>query len=281
VALEFDPQDFVSNYEARPFMLRHDLATHPLFSWDALFELANRLPAADIELNDGNVPASLTRGGRATHGLTPAETMRRIEECNTWLGLKRIDRIPEYRAVLEDILGQLRPNIDPKFPGMRSIEGFVFVTSPNSTVPFHMDPEHNFLFQLQGNKHFVFFPREALTEQHFEQHYVGWERRMELSEEIRAQGRDVLLVPGQAMHVPINMPHVVRNENQVSISVSITFQTPAARRREIVYKINGRMRRLGLRPTPYGRNSWSDQCKVAFYESLARVGAIRLSGRRN
>jgi mannose-6-phosphate isomerase-like protein (cupin superfamily) len=281
VDLRFSPADFAENYENRSFKLQHNLQHHPLFSWDALFELAQRLPPEHIELNQGNVPASMTSGGSATHGLSATETMRRIGECSTWLGLKRIETIPEYRAVLEGILGDLRPHIDSKCPGMHSIEGFVFVTSPNSTVPFHMDPEHNFLFQLQGNKHFVIFPREALTEQHFEQHYVSWQRRMELSDEIRAQAQDILLEPGEALHVPINVPHFVRNENEVSISVSITFQTPAARRRELVYKVNGRMRKLGLRPSPYGHNVWSDRCKIALYESLVRVGAVRLSGRRN
>jgi mannose-6-phosphate isomerase-like protein (cupin superfamily) len=281
IDLKFSPVDFTEHYENRSFKLQHDLQHHPLFSWGALFELAQRLRPEFIELNEGNVPTSMTSGGSATHGLSATETLRRIEECSTWLGLKRIETIPEYRDVLEGILEQLRPHIDSKYPGMHSIEGFVFVTSPNSTVPFHMDPEHNFLFQLQGNKHFVIFPREALTEQHFEQHYVGWQRRMELSDQIRAHAHDVLLEPGQALHVPINSPHFVRNENSVSISVSITFQTPAARRRELVYKVNGRLRKLGWDPTPYGRKPWSDRCKVALYESLVRVGAIRLSGRRN
>jgi hypothetical protein len=127
----------------------------------------------------------------------------------------------------------------------------------------------------------VILPREALTEQHFEKHYVSWERRMELSQKMQEKAQDILLKPNDALHVPINFPHFVRNDNQVSISVSVTFQTPAARRRELVYKVNGRMRKLGLHPTPYGHNPWNDNCKIALYQTLVRVGAIRLSGRRN
>ena len=280
IELVFAAEDFRDHYERKAFYLRHNLAGHPLFSLDALIDLANRLPPEFLEFNAGDVPASLRAGKRASHQLSAAETIRRIRDCSTWLGLKRIEQIPEYRAVVENILSILRPHIDPSFPGMRSIEAFVFVTSPNSTVPFHMDPEHNFLFQLQGRKHFITFPRDALREQDFERHYLTWERRMELSNDLLAAADDLILEPGQAIHVPINSPHYVRNDDEISVSVSITFQTPAARRREMVYKINGQLRKLGLKPTPFAVSPARDKLKIAMYNWLVKIGIIRLSGRR-
>ena len=31
-------------------------------------------------------------------------------------------------------------------------EGFIFISSPGSITPFHMDPEYNFLLQIRGEK---------------------------------------------------------------------------------------------------------------------------------
>jgi hypothetical protein len=38
--------------------------------------------------------------------------------------------------------------------GFTNLEGFVFVSSPNATTPFHSDPEDNFFVQIHGDKFF-------------------------------------------------------------------------------------------------------------------------------
>ena len=41
--------------------------------------------------------------------------------------------------------------------GFEQVEGFLFVSSPNSTTPFHLDSEDNFFVHIHGEKFFTIF----------------------------------------------------------------------------------------------------------------------------
>src|SRR5713226_3478379 len=58
------------------------------------------------------------------------------------------------------------------------------------------------------------------------------------------------LAPGEGLHFPVTVPHWVKNGPEVSVSFSITFRTADSERRELLYKANARLRKLGLSPTP-------------------------------
>ena len=40
----------------------------------------------------------------------------------------------------------------PQARARAGLEGFIFVSSPGSVTPYHIDPERNFLLQVRGNK---------------------------------------------------------------------------------------------------------------------------------
>jgi ribosomal protein L16 Arg81 hydroxylase len=268
--LNFDLADFRDRYERTPFVIRHDLHQHPLLKFERLMELSRQLPEENIELNAGNVPKSLVEGRKPTHEMTPDEVIHRIRDCNTWLGLKKVVQVPEYRALVDDVLEQLRPAIDVKYPGMYARDAFIFVTSPRSMVPYHMDPEHNFLFQISGGKSFTIFDRfdrDLLPEEEIERHYTQENRKMVLPPQLETRGRRISLAPGDALHVPINAPHFVENDGEISISISITFRTPRSDQREILYQINHRLRSLGLRPRPIGQSPSVDLFKMQAYRA--------------
>ncbi len=281
VQIEFDPADFGRLYERMPFFIRHTLADHPLFSIEQLIELARTLPSDLIEFNAGNVPRSLPQVKKPDVSLTAEETLRQIVDCKSWLGLKRIQLVPEYRALVDELLDQVQPFVERQYPGMYRREGFIFVTSPHSTVPFHMDPEHNFLLQIRGHKAFTAFDktdRRVVTEEDLEFNYTQGHRRMELRPEIEALGHTFMLAPGMGLHVPISCPHHVENHSDVSVALSITFATPRADRRAAVYKVNRHLRRMGIQPMPYGASAWWDSIKGAV--GLA-YGAARQALRRH
>ncbi len=266
--ISFDSKEFADKFERQPFLLAHDLTHHPLFAFDKLVEAANRLPAQDIEFNAGNVDIVHVDDKKPGHRLTPEATIHQIEQLDTWLGLKKICQLPEYSALVDEVLDALRPHIDPHCPGMHNREGFIFITSPNSTVPFHMDPEHNFLFQIKGEKNFTIFDRadrDILPEEEIENHYGRANRKMVLHNEHEARGSTIRLKPGDAMHVPINAPHYVQNGSDVSISISITYDTPSSLRREAVYRVNRNLRKLGISPRPFGTSAAVDHAKITTY----------------
>ena len=76
------------------------------------------------------------------------------------------------------------------------------------------------------------------------------------------------------LHVPVTFPHWLKNQDNVSVSFSITFRTPASERREVVYQMNSALRRLPVpvRPMPFGRAAWRDGVKFQAYRAyrLAR-----------
>ena len=98
--LEIDPQEFAANFNRRPFLIRHHLCDHPLFALPNLLELARRLPQTDIEYNAGDIPISLEPHLMHHTGLSIEETIRRIEECKSWMVLKHVENDAAYRTAL-------------------------------------------------------------------------------------------------------------------------------------------------------------------------------------
>src|SRR5437870_13222115 len=102
--LDIDADTFRACFDRRPFLISHHLTDHPLFALPRLVELAQRLPAKDVEYNAGNIPISLDPTLTPRNGLSVEETIRRIEDCRSWLVLKYVDQDPEYGALLERCL---------------------------------------------------------------------------------------------------------------------------------------------------------------------------------
>jgi hypothetical protein len=73
------------------------------------------------------------------------------------------------------------------------------------------------------------------------------------------------------MHVPINAPHFVQNDNDVSISLSIAFNTPYAERRKTIYRINHRLREAKLQPYPFGISDWRDELKFSMWQQYLKL----------
>jgi hypothetical protein len=264
--IDVEPRTFVARFNRTAFLLRHHLATHPLLEPDRLKALARRLPPALLELNAGDVPVGLTTPA-PRRGLTAEEALDRIGDCNTWVGLKQITYVPEYRALVDEVLDELRPYVDRREPGMHTREGFIFVSSPQTVVPFHVDPEHNFLLQIRGRKTLSTYDkmdRAVLTERHLERHYGENQRKLDLQYQ-NGRVEEHLLGPGDALHVPVSAPHHVRTHDEVSVSLSITFRTRAGDRRARLYRFNHLLRGFGVVPRPVGESPLYDRLRYGLY----------------
>lgn len=275
--LDIDAAVFAANFNQRPFVIGHKLSEHPLFTLGSLLQLATRLAPKDIEYNAGNLPTSIDPALTPANGLSIEETIRRIQECKSWMVLKYVENDPQYRVLLQQTLDEVRPHSERVVPGMSQAQGFIFITSPDSVTPYHMDPEHNFLLQIRGTKKVRQFDRRVVTEEEFERFYGGAHRNMQHKEEYDAHSWTFDLTPGQGLHFPHTFPHWVQNGPAVSISFSITFRTPDLERRAMAYNVNAWLRRRGLRPTAVGVSPWKDVLKVQAYRMCRRVG--RLFGR--
>ncbi len=271
--LDIDSDRFRAAFDRSPFLIGHRLAEHPLLALPRLVELARQLPERCIEYNAGNVPVHLDPGQTPRTGLSAAETVRRIEECNSWLVLKNIEQQPEYRELLRRCLAEVAVHSEPLFPGMMKPEGFVFVSSPGAVTPYHVDPEHNFLLQIRGRKQVHVFDgrdRGLLSEEELERYYSGAHRNLAYREELEARAQPFELHPGSGLHIPVTYPHWVCNGPEVSISFSITFYTPDLDRRRGVHQVNGWLRRHGWTSAPFAQSPWRDSLKFLGYRLWRR-----------
>ena len=53
---------------------------------------------------------------------------------------------------LTTALSEIKPFAELASTGMKQKQGFIFISSPGSVTPFHIDPENNFLLQIRGSK---------------------------------------------------------------------------------------------------------------------------------
>ena len=272
--LDIDAAAFRDNFDRRPFLIGHHLCDQPLFTLPRLIELSRKLPEKQVEYNGGNIPISLDPAATPRTGLSVDETIRRIEECCSWMVLKDVEADPEYRDLLHRCLAEVAVHSEPLRPGMHLAQAFIFISSAGSVTPYHMDPEHNFLLQIRGSKTVHLFDgrdRSVVTELDLERFYGGSHRNMSFKEEFDAKAYAFDLCPGQGLHFPVTAPHYVKVGPAYSISFSITFRTPDLERRSMVHNVNAYLRRKGLNPTPAGHSRWRDAVKYQTYRIWRRT----------
>lgn len=247
--LAIDDSIFQEDFCVRPFRIRHRLAGHPYFTLDRIVDLLARLPADRVEYNAGDVPVNAVYGAVQPNGLTPEETIRRIEQHRSWMVLKNVEKDPDLGGVLDECLDEVQEHSECADPQMSSREGFVFVSSPGSVTPYHIDPEHNFLLQIRGTKTVHLFDgsdRSILPAEELERFYTGGGRNLLFRQELQKRARTFVLRPGDGLYFPITHPHWVKNGPEPSVSFSVTFRTARADARERLFKMNAKLRELGV-----------------------------------
>jgi hypothetical protein len=276
--LEYDAREFREKFDRQPFLVKHRLAQHPLFRLESLVELSRRLPAEHVKYNLGTLKVTEDLDHAPQTGLSIQETIERIGECRSWMVLKYIENDRIYRELLMACLEEVRAASEPLEPGMCDEHGFIFITSPNSVTPCHIDPEINFLLQIRGSKTMsVFDPadREMVSEEQLEQFFTEENfASVTYCEAFQGRAFEASLTPGVGVHCPVTAPHWIKNGSEVSISFSITFRTPATKRRSRVYQINRQLRRAGLTPVPFGRSALRDGTKHSLWRGASAAKKI-------
>lgn len=273
--IEVDKEVCSAYFDRKPFHVAHGLGSHKLFALPRLMELARSLPEAFVEYNGGNLPVGVTAAQTPRNGLSPEETVRRIAENGSWMVLKRVEQSPEYGELLDACLDDVAAQAGRTLPRMLKREGFIFLSSPNAVTPFHLDPEHNFLLQVRGTKTVNMWDRDdrfVLPDKELETFYSAFvHRNLPWRDVFQTTAWQVGLKPGQGLHFPVAVPHWVKNGPEVSISFSITFRSQSSESRELIYRANARLRKLGLSPKPPGQSLLLDQTKRTAFAALAEL----------
>jgi hypothetical protein len=270
-------EDFKSNFNLHPFKFNHTLHRSGLFEIPRIIELSKRI----IE-NNGNYCALDFRHGSigAKFGdkyldprlsaMSPSEqmdeTFSHLGENGTWIKLVRVQTYdPEYAHVLDIITSEIEGLSDfPLRKDMSWVTMTLILSSPNISTPFHIDHESNFLFQVQGSKDVCLFPpadRELVSDQEIENYYSGNFDAAHYRQELQSRGTVFRLNPGEVVHQPTLAPHWVKNDNNISVSISINYCMKSIEKRARIYQANYFLRKMGLRPLPPGLSPLRDSLK--------------------
>ena len=258
------------DFPLKPFAIRHKLSGHPLLMLPRIAQLAAELPRDLIEYNSGKVAISQDPDAIPSVDLDPVEIVKRIETAGAWMVLKRVENSPEYRALLEDTLlsvARARGFNSLLDAGFEQVEGFLFVSSPNSTTPFHLDSEDNFFVQIHGEKFFTIYDNsdrsiadDAEIERSMTKH-----RNLKFDERFSSRGTEFHLFGGDGCYVPYQWPHWVRTADTHSISMAITWKTREVRRNNDLHFFNSWLRGAGLPQQAPGKQPMLDALKLAAY----------------
>src|SRR5262249_22692249 len=159
----------------------------------------------------------------------------------------------------------------PKKMKMRS--AVVLITSPKRITTYHIDPDCNYLLQIQGEKVlYVFdrYDRDVLPEEELERFWAGDQNAAIYKPDYQGRAKSYAMKPGTAVHIPVNAGHWVQNSDNISVSLSMIFQFPDTHLGNI-YRCNYFLRKAGIRPLPPGRSKVRDALKTWTMECANRA----------
>jgi Cupin superfamily protein len=268
--VDIDAAAFADAFARHSVVVRHRLAEHPLFTIDAIAELADRLPPESVRRERGALPFKHREYVDVGDG-PPSETIRNVERTGTRISLRDIQQVPEYAELINECLDEVDPLVAERQGGMTQRAGYLFISCSNSTTPMHFDREHSFLLQVMGVKHVSVAAFEDNPDA-LRREFDCWidERECDFGA-MQAVAEEFTIEPGVGVYLPSFVPHWVETEAGISISFSIPFDTEYVERALAVTRVNKQMRRLHLSPRPIGASEPVDRAKAAVVRSLTRL----------
>ncbi|HUY12933.1 MAG TPA: transcriptional regulator [Terriglobia bacterium] len=262
-----DPEQFREKFNEKSFEVSHYLATHPLFQLPKLMELADRTLKTrprDLHYDAGNVRVDQRWDEIAKSPFSAQEALQRVENCGAWFVFSSAQRDSEYRVLLDRGLAEIKALSGPEIDSQIMVEDIIiFVTSPKRITTYHIDRECNFLLQIRGTKTLHVFDREdreVLPEEELEKFWAADFNAAVYKPHLQHRATSYKLRPGMGVHIPVNCPHWVENDDNVSISLSVNFQFKDPLRAN-AYRANFLLRKLGVHPTPPGQSPVLDTVK--------------------
>jgi hypothetical protein len=274
--VHFDASTFGAHYNRSPFLVRHELANHPLMQLSKLTELALRMDRKDVLHRIGHVPVN-TDFDRAhlNHALDDSleNAIAHIGGAGVAITINTPERDPEYRGLIESILEEIRAYSEPIDPGMNWSAAYIFIAAPGSLTPYHMDREMNFLLHVQGRKTVhLWDPKDSdvMTETEVDRLF-GEYVRPPYKAPLAGKARIFTLEPGTGLHHPFIAPHLVESGSEVAVSLAITYRTRGSDRISDLHKINHHLRRFGISPRRPGASPLMDSLKMAAFRPMISV----------
>ena len=258
------------------FSFSHNLAGNPLFERPRLIELAKRGLA---ERGPGSLHWMTSEAPVDAKWNVPvftqkekvAEAIANLETAKSWVLLLDVQRDPEYRALLDRVMSEIETELPRSEITWQ--EAYIFMASPHSVTPYHIDHSATFLFQIHGERLANIWngnDGSVLTDPEIENYYVGDLGAATYKPENQSKADVYELSPGKGVHHPVRAPHWFKNGDTFSIAFGVHFFIRRHDQQAKVYQINHLLRGYGLNPTPPGQSAWRDGVKTSTLSVLSK-----------
>lgn len=257
------------------FQFTHTLGNSPLLSLPAIRNLTKRmLDQGRYEQilfdngTDGRGPRDVT----AETGGAVLDALNDYDARKAWLRLTRVDEAaPEIGAVIEQFYRDLSEQYgrDIRKEVLKTF-ATLFVSSPNAVTPYHIDHTWNYLLQIRGSKtvHLFDVNDPKVISQVEREDWYG--ERALVRQKPDVAGIAYHIAPGDGVHHPVNAPHWVQNDSEISVSLSLGLCLYQSNRDARVMQTNYLLRRLGMNPRPPGASEWRDALKSSFIGAVSK-----------
>ena len=283
--LEDLPNDM--SLDSEPFLCRHKLLGHPALELENLGRVLLSLPTKQVKCSSG-----LVRNGedfenayrQRSNGLSLEKTIESIRTSDSFIMVRSPQVDPSFAPLFRELFADVTALSRRSGIGdlMDDAMLYLFIASPNSVTPFHIDRNSTFLLQFRGSKQITVFPQwdtRVVTDESREAYVASENTKLPWRDDMESFGRCFEFAPGQALHIPFIAGHHVRNGSaDVSISMSIIFNTARSKKWLGALQFNHGVRKsfgaLGLSPNGVGRSLWMDSVKSVAWRGARKMASV-------
>lgn len=278
----FDPSVNGRELDRLPFKFHHQLMGHPALELENLAKVIHSLPSEYVKYSKG-----LMRNGEDFENcnilhpsqMSLAETIECMRTSDSYVMVRSPQIHGSFQPVFRDLCGDVEFLLRQMFGHRDRLlikpQLYLFIASPGSHTPFHIDRNSTMLLQFRGSKQVVLFPKwepQVVTDEAREAYAAYDNTKLPWSEARDAFGQRFDFQPGEGLHIPFIAGHYVQNGNDdVSISMSIIFNTPESQAQLDALQFNHKVRGMGWTPSPVGRSSGRDQLKSLLWRARRKV----------
>ena len=105
--VEIDAAAFADAFAHRSVAIRHHLVEHPLFTIDAIADLADRLPPESVRRERGDLPLANYGSYVDVGDGPPSQTIKDVRTNGVRISLRDIHQAPEYAELINECLDQV------------------------------------------------------------------------------------------------------------------------------------------------------------------------------
>ena len=275
----------IEQLDRNAYKFQHKLLGHPALSLENLGKVIPALRKHQVMFADRMLETDADFEGtfkERPRNRTIEEVIERIRISDSYIMVKSPEAHESFRDLYADLISDVETTMRLRGLAGRALQPqlYLFIASPNSVTPFHIDRYSTFLMQFRGSKQVTVFPQwdEKVVTRAAREAYVAYtSTRLNWSPDMDSLGSQFQFAPGDALHIPFIAGHHVRNgADDVSISMSIIFNTPETRRLLAAMRWNHWLhKRAGVSLAAVPGGALSDRTKAYAWLALKKCQDVK------